>query len=123
MGSNQSRPRSVTAMGVLFIGVGIVGLAYHASEVDLAHPFQSDALLIQFVRLLAVVAGVFILRGANWARWLAIAWMAFHVIVSALHSAGEALAHAVLLAAIAYVLLRPAASAYFRRTKARPVSA
>ena len=123
MDSDRSRPRSVTAMGVLFIGVGIVGLVYHASEIDFAHLFESDALLILFVRLLAVVAGVFMLRGANWARWLAIAWMAFHVVVSAFNSVGEALMHAVLLAVIAYVLLRPDASAYFRRTKAPPVSA
>ena len=95
----------------------------HASEIDFAQLFQSDALLILFVRLLAVVAGIFILRGANWARWLAIAWMAFHVVVSAFNSVGEALAHAALLVVIAYVLLRPDASAYFRRTKAPPVSA
>ena len=123
MASKHGRPRSVTAMGVLFIGVGIVGLAYHASEVDLARPFQADALLILFVRLLAVIAGIFILRGANWARWLAIAWLAFHVIVSAFNSVGEALVHGVLLAVIAYVLLRPAASDYFRRPKAPPVRA
>ena len=119
MASEPARPRSVTAIGALFIAVGIVGLAYHATELDLAHPFQPDARLVLVVRLLAIVAGVFILRGANWARWLAIAWMAFHVVVSAFNSVGEGLAHAVLLVVIAYVLLRPTASAYFRRA---PVS-
>ena len=108
------RPRSVTVIGWLFIATGIVGLAYHATELDIRRLFEDDAVWVLLVRLLAIVAGVFMLRGANWARWLALAWMAFHVGLSAFHSVPETVAHAVLLAVITYVLLRPEASAYFR---------
>jgi hypothetical protein len=39
---------------------------------------------------------------------------AYHVILSAFHSVSETIAHAALFAVVAYVLLRPKASAYFR---------
>jgi hypothetical protein len=66
------------------------------------------------VRVLAVLSGAFLLRGANWARWLALAWMAYHVVLSAWHSFAQTATHAILLVAIAYALLQPAAAAYFR---------
>ena len=54
------------------------------------------------------------LRGCNWARWLALAWIAFHVVLSAFHSLPEFALHAVLCAVFAYFLLRPDAALYFR---------
>jgi len=57
---------------------------------------------------------VYMLLGRNWARWLGLAWIAFHVIISAFHSAQELVIHGLLLALFAYFLLRPSASAYFR---------
>jgi hypothetical protein len=54
------------------------------------------------------------LRRQNWARWLALAWMAFHVVVGALNSLQGALIHAVLLALIAGCLFNPEANRYFR---------
>ncbi len=33
------------------------------------------------------------LRGSNWARWLALAWIAFHVFLSFLHSWQQVLVH------------------------------
>ena len=118
--SKARRPLSVTVIGWLFVAAGIVGVVYHATELDRRSPFESDVVWVLLVRLLAIVAGVFMLRGANWARWLAIAWIAYHVILSAFHSVSETVAHAVLFAVIAYVLLRPGASAYFRGTRQHP---
>jgi hypothetical protein len=120
-----TRPRSVTVIGGLFIAFGAIGLVYHATELDAGNGFQYDELLVLFVRLLAIVSGFYVLRGANWARWLTIAWMAYHVALSTFHSVGDTILHAVLLAVIGYVLLRPEASAYFRRPKRqgeRPVA-
>jgi uncharacterized membrane protein len=114
------RPRFVTAIGWLFVAAGIVGVAYHATDLNVRSPFDDDAAWVLLVRVLAIVAGFFMLRGANWAGWLALAWIAFHVILSAFHSVSEAIAHAVLFAAVAYVLLRPEASAYFRDMNRRP---
>ena len=36
---------------------------------------------IALFELLAVLAGVFLLKGRNWARWLLLLWIAFHVIL------------------------------------------
>jgi hypothetical protein len=74
---------------------------------------------ILFLTVSAIVAGVFLLRGAPWARWLALAWVAFHVVVSALNSVSAALPHVVLLLVIAYVLLGPPTSQYYQRGPAK----
>ena len=109
----MKRPRSVTFIGWLYIAAGTIGLVYHAAEFKRG-AFQYELLWVCLVRLLAVVGGVFLLRGNNWARWLAGAWMAYHVVLSAFHPVRELVVHALFLILIAYMLFRPAASAYFR---------
>jgi hypothetical protein len=54
------------------------------------------------------------LRGHNWARWVALAWIAFHVVLSAFHAFGEFAIHAVFCAVIAWFLFSPAPARYFR---------
>ena len=110
----KKRPLSITIISVLFLLVGIVGLTYHATEFKSQPPFQHDLVWVLLVRLLAVVCAVFLFRAANWARWLLVFWLAYHVILSAFHSASETIIHSVLLAVIAWFLFRPAATAYFR---------
>jgi hypothetical protein len=110
----KARPPEVTVVAWLFILVGVVATAYHASELWTQHPPDRDLVWVIPVRLLALVGGVFLLRGRNWARWLLIVWLAFHVGLSALHSASEAVVHGVLLGLVVIALTRPAASAYVR---------
>jgi hypothetical protein len=112
----RKRPLSVTVIGCLFVAAGVVGLAYHASEFRERPPFEY--VLVCFVRLLAIISGVFMLRGSNWARWLLLAWIAYHVILSAFHTLSEFVTHGVLFAVVAYFLLRPRVRAYFRATRA-----
>jgi hypothetical protein len=107
----MKRPFQVTLLGWLFIVVGIVSTAYHLLKSTL----DRWMVPIVLVGITAVVAGVFLLRGARWARWLVLAWLAFHVVVSALNSLGEAMPHVVLLLVIGYVLLGPPTSKYFQR--------
>ena len=114
------RPRSVAVISYLFVAAGIVGFAYHATEFNTEGPFEYEVVGVLFIRLLAIVGGVFMLRGANWARWLALVWIAYHLIVSALHSLSETVMHIVLLAGVTYVLLRPEASRYFCGTSRPP---
>lgn len=109
----KKRPISVTIVSWVYIVAGIGGIAAHATELDLRHPFSNDVVLALIVRLLAVVAGIFMLRGANWARWLAIVWIAFHVVLSAFHSFPSAAFHALLLAVFAYFLCRGQANTHF----------
>ena len=112
------RPLPVTIIAWLFIMAGTVGLAYHATEFKASGPFQYEVLWVCLVRLAAIVCGVFMLRGKDWARWGLLVWLAYHVVLSAFHSLSQLLTHAVLLAAIAWFLFRPHVSAYFRRQRA-----
>ena len=110
----NKRPPSVTVISCLFAAAGVIGLAYHLTEFKALHPFQYDIVWVVLVRLIAIVCGVYMLRGSNWARWLTLVWIAYHVILSAFHSLSELAAHTLLLCVVAYFLFRPQASAYFR---------
>ena len=107
----MKRPFQVTMLGWLFIVVGVLSTTYHLSK----SPLDRWTVPILLVGTTAIVAGVFLLRGAGWARWLLLIWLAFHVVVSAFNSLSDALAHLVLLSAVAYFLLGPPTSKYFQR--------
>jgi hypothetical protein len=111
------RPHSVTIISCVMIAAGVVGLVYHSREFKIQHPLQDGVLWISLVRLLAIVCGVFMLRRSNWARWLTLAWIAFHVVLSFFHSWQEVVMHGLLLAAFAYFLFRPQANEYFHASK------
>lgn len=74
------------------------------------------AILILVIRLAAIVAGVYLFRGRDWARWLAVAWIAYHVVLSFFHPVSELVLHAAFCAAIVWFLYQRQANAYFRRT-------
>ena len=113
----HARPIPVTVIGLLLIASGAAGLIYHLSDFSAQHPFQFDVMWIALIRLLAIVGGIFLLFGRNWARWLALGWIALHVVLSAFHSAFQLAFHALVCAAFAYFLFRPSASLYFHRTR------
>jgi hypothetical protein len=114
----SKRPLSVTVVGCVYIAAGAVGLVYHLTGFNPAHPFQDDTLWIAVVRVIAIVSGVYLLRGSNWARWLALAWIAYHVVLSAFHSPSELVMHGLLCVVFAYLLFRPRATGYFRAARA-----
>jgi len=107
----MKRPFQVTLLGWLFIVVGVLSTTYHL----LKGPLDRWTVPILLVGTTAIVAGAFLLRGARWARWLVLAWLALHIVVSALNSLSDALAHVVLLSVVAYLLLGPPTSKYFQR--------
>jgi hypothetical protein len=112
MTNARKRPLAVTIIGVLYVITGIGGMIVHAPGFH-GHAVDLGGFAIESVSLLAIVAGIFLLRGANWARWLALAWMAFHVYVGALHGWTMAATHAAFLVAIAIFLLKKPESEYF----------
>jgi hypothetical protein len=114
----NKRPHSVTAIGCIFIVAGVIGLAYHGAEFKAQRHFDYDSVLVLLVRVLAILGGVFLLRGSDWARWFLLIWMAYHVILSAFHSVFELITHSLLLGVIAFFLYRPRVSAYFRDMRA-----
>lgn len=107
---------AVTVIAGVYLIAGVTGFFYHLPELWRRSLLGSDALLVQLVRLAAVVIGLYLLRGKNWARWAAVAWMAYHVVLGVFHSASQFAVHALFLAVIAWFLWRPGASRYFRAT-------
>ncbi len=112
------RPRSITIIGWIFIVFGSIALLTSLLEIFNTATAQRGAYLkghwmIPVVRLLALLAGVFMLYGYNWARWLLVVWLAYHVVLGAFHSPLELVIHSLLFAVVLYFLFRRQASAYF----------
>jgi uncharacterized membrane protein YgdD (TMEM256/DUF423 family) len=115
MQSTVKRPLLVTIVGLIFILTGAAGVTLHATEIKLQEqPFHNDAVYALLVSVLALVCGIYLLLRRNWARWIAVAWLVFHVVLSAFHSPRELLIHSALLVVLTYLLFRASSSTYFR---------
>ncbi|HTD54828.1 MAG TPA: hypothetical protein VK670_05570 [Silvibacterium sp.] len=110
--SSSKRPVSVLVLACLYLAVGVAGFVAHFGDLR-----QTDGVWIELTEFLAIVAGAFMLRAQNWARWLALAWMAFHVVLS-FRAPPQLAIHALMLALIAWLLFRPEANRYFRSAAA-----
>ena len=108
----NKRPIYVTVLACILIAAGVIGIAYHFTEFRVSPPKEYFGVLV--VRLIAVIAGVYVLRGKNWARWLSIAWIAFHLGTSLFHTKEGVAVHAVVLIAFTVLLFLPASNRYFR---------
>jgi hypothetical protein len=125
------RPATITAIGWLFIVVGIAGLlkdVWPLLTPDAAHQIaklKADGLAdlgpAWTSRLLAVIGGAGVLRGHNWARWLLVIWMIFHIGLSLFHSPAELLVHSAIFAPILYLLFRRASGLYFHADTAASI--
>ena len=109
-------PLPVILIALLYLAVGVAGFVYHFRSLL---EWQQDSIWVETTELLAAVIGVFLLRGHNWARWLALAWMAFHVVLSAFDSYAQAGVHLAFLALIAWALFAPARGRYFGERRRR----
>ena len=127
----KARPLSVTIIGWLFIAVGIITfLAGLQSFFDiitgnnipsLTSHETLDLVLASTTRLLAIIAGAFILYGFNWARWLLVIWMAFHIVISFQGTLWIIIFHCVIFGLITYFLFRPVVSTWFNKRKTKPI--
>lgn len=109
-------PVSVLLIALLYIAVGVIGFAAHFTELYAHGAYHSDAVFIELTELCALVCGAFMLRRQNWARWLAVAWIAFHVVLSAFEAFRGLAIHCLLLILIVWAVFHPKASRYFRHT-------
>lgn len=109
MNANK-RPVTVLIIACLYIAVGVLAFGYHFRELQ---TLQKDSVWVEGTELVALACGVFLLRGQNWARWVAVAWIALHVIVSALNAFHGIVVHSVLFVLIVWLLFRPEAGRYF----------
>lgn len=125
----NSRPRSMTIIGWLFIAVGVITLLYGlhgprdgaaqpSSETGAHHPF--DHAYVPVVRIAAIVGGAGLLYGFNWARWLLVVWILGHVIIGFHDGFWPALIHIVLFGVVLYFLFRRPASEYLRSQAPKP---
>ncbi len=103
------RPLGVTIIGCVYVLVGVAGFVAHFASFRLLDTWE-----VELTEFLAALSGAFMLRGQNWARWLAVAWIAFHVALS-FGSLREVVIHSVFLVAIAWVLFGAGSRRYFRR--------
>jgi hypothetical protein len=108
----KRRPLAVVLVAGLYLLIGILGFGYHFNELLSRAP---DAIAIELTEVVGAVAGVGLLLRQNWARWLALAWVVFHVGVSLFHPLGELLIHSALCGVVAWALLRPATGRWFQR--------
>ncbi len=126
----MSRPRSITLVAWIFLVVGAVGILKDLWPLLTADAAQHLARLkadgladlgpAWTTRLLGVVGGVGLLHHRNWARWLLVAWMAFHLGISVMHSLTEVLMHALIVAPLLYLMFRRSAAPYFQAGQAAP---
>jgi hypothetical protein len=114
----NKRPVPVTIISLVLIATGAIGPVFHLIDAKTQNPFQSDLAAIFLVGLAAIIGGVYMLRASNWARWLSLAWIAFHVVLSVFHSKFELGVHILVFTAFAYFLFRPRASEYFQGSAA-----
>lgn len=112
---SMKRPLAVMIVAVVYLVVGVAGFVAHFPELAAGH---RDAFLIETTELLAAVSGAFLWLGHNWARWLAVAWILFHVAISFTDPIGKLLAHVVFSILVAWALFRPASGQWFRPTAA-----
>ena len=106
--TDRQRPIAVLVVACIYFAVGCIGFAYHFHNL-----WQPDGVWVEVTEGLAIVIGVFLLRGRNWARWLALAWMAFHVAIS-YGDLWKLMIHSCILVLIAWLLFRRDTGRYFR---------
>jgi len=120
MNQNTTEPRGrkripvpVILIACLYLAVGIGGFVAHFSE-----RHEPDWIWVAVTESLAIICAVFLLRAHNWARWLACAWMVFHVVIS-FGELGRLAIHSLFLVLIVWCLFRGDSSLFFK-TRGRP---
>jgi hypothetical protein len=103
----MKRPLAVTIIGWLLVVVGVSGFVLHLYEAKPQHALEGENPWILATELVAIVGGAFLLRGKSWARWVVMAWMAFHVAIS-FNSPRQLVIHGAIFVLFAYFLFRPA---------------
>lgn len=110
----KGRPLPIVIVSILFVIVGVAGFISHAKDLFASNQNLNETIWPLILAVIAVVCGLLLIVRISWARWLAIAWMACHVIISAFNSTSEMIAHIVFLIVISILLFLPVSTTYFR---------
>lgn len=127
----MTRPRSITLIAWIFILAGIAGLGADLWPLATSRAAEQLATLkaegwadlgpAWGLRFLAIVGGVGLLAGRNWARWLMALWMVTHIGISFYHSLTEVLAHCAIFLPILYLLFRRPIDPFFQPANRSPI--
>lgn len=114
----ERRPRPIIIISWAFIIFGSIALLSGLlpfGEITLAQRIAelNKHWMVHLSRILQIVAGVGLLYGHNWARWLLVVWIAFHIVLSALHSSFQLAMHVLIFSVILYFVFRRESSPYF----------
>jgi hypothetical protein len=111
-GDLAARPRLVTLLGWMLVALGAVECVYRLTRIQ--RPVHASDFGVPLFELIILACGVFLLRGSDWARWLAVAWVGFHVVVGSLHSVPRGIVHGAIFLVFAWMMFRPEMNAWFR---------
>jgi hypothetical protein len=111
--NSSKRPIAVLLLSCLYIAAGAIEFVANLPKLM---ALQNESILIELTELLGLFAGIFMTRGRNWARWLALAWMAFHVAIS-FPVIRQVVSHSIIFVVSVWVLFRPDARRYFTPLK------
>jgi len=131
--SVKERPTSVTVLAWLLLAYNVLNLDFVFSiNNPLVHELMAKSPIPIPVQIgmayvgitVKIVAAAFMLRGANWARWLYIGYCAFSLLVGLFTSPMKALLPLVLVIDIVVVVLltRPKVNAYFTSGSSAPTA-
>jgi hypothetical protein len=104
-------PVIVILIACVYLAVGVGGFVAHLSD-----PRAPVWIVVEVTEILAIVCGVFLLRAHNWARWLAGAWMALHVVLS-FGEMRQLAIHSLFFVLIVWCLFRADANRFFHKTR------
>ena len=111
--NSAKRPITVLFLSCFYIAVGTIGFVVNFPKLI---ALQHESIWIELTELLSLIAGTFMFCGRNWARWLALVWMAFHEAIS-FPVVRQVVTHSIIFALIAWVLFRTDARRYFTPLK------
>lgn len=116
-------PFTIAVASWLFVATGCIGIVAGAMPItgaaasgqlaSIDSHTLADAGWASGSGVIAVLAGAFMLRGANWARWVCAAWMAAHIGLSMLHSLSRVAVHLVIFGMISYAVFLTPEAAFF----------
>lgn len=113
------RKRSIPVIivaGVLIL-VGGMGFVYHLKDVNDTGISIYESIWVLVLRLVAIMCGILLLYRINWSRWLAMTWLAYHVVIGAYNSTEQMITHIVFFLLVTALLYLPVSSAYFKNKK------
>jgi hypothetical protein len=112
------RPLSVTIIGWIFIISGLAMFVaemlplFNASTSEIILQDPADLIPVLITRIIAVICGIFIIYGFNWARWLLVLWIVFHILIN-FNSLPALIIHCLLFGTVLFFLFLPKSSIYF----------